>query len=309
MAVATLRYHETAPAAFRGGVVAVGNFDGHHAGHKALLDAAREMAGGVGPVIPVTFDPHPLQVLAPARYKPPLTTVAERAKLLQAIGADHVVVLQTTPELLALSPDYFFETIIQQALAPRGMAEGFNFRFGKDRAGDNDLLRALSAAAGIQFREVPAFEMNGEPVSSSRVRDALLAGDIDRATRLLGRRYRLTGTVVEGAKRGRTIGFPTANLGDVPTLLPADGVYAVRAWLDGQPLMGAAHIGPNATFGESVRTVEVYLINFTGDIYGCPLAVDFAARVRGTQKFASVDELVKQMTADVDRAKTLLEGP
>ncbi len=309
MAVATLRYHETAPAAFRGGVVAVGNFDGVHAGHKALLDAAREMAGGAGPVIPVTFDPHPLQVLAPARYQPPLTTVAQRAELLQAIGADHVVVLQTTPELLALSPDYFFETIIQQALAPRGMAEGFNFRFGKDRAGDNTLLRAMSAAAGIRFREVPAFEMHGEPVSSSRVRDALLAGDIGRATRLLGRRYRLTGTVVEGAKRGRTIGFPTANLGAVPTLLPADGVYAVRAWLDGQPWVGAAHIGPNATFGETARTAEVYLINFTGDIYGRPLAVDFAARVRGTQKFASAGELVKQMTADVDRAKTLLEGP
>jgi riboflavin kinase/FMN adenylyltransferase len=309
MAVATLRYHETPAAAFRGGVVAVGNFDGVHAGHKALLAAARDIAGGDGPVVPVTFDPHPLQVLAPARYQPPLTTVAERAELLQAAGADHVIVLQTTPELLALSPDYFFETIIQQALAPRGMAEGFNFRFGKDRAGDNELLRALSAGAGIQFREVPAFEMGGEPVSSSRVRDALMAGDIERATRLLGRRYRLTGTVVEGAKRGRAIGFPTANLGSVPTLLPADGVYAVRAWLDGQPWMGAAHIGPNATFGETARTVEVYLIDFSGDIYGRPLAVDFAARVRGTQKFDGVAALVKQMTTDVQQAKALLEGP
>ncbi|WP_020472190.1 bifunctional riboflavin kinase/FAD synthetase [Zavarzinella formosa] len=308
MAVATLRYHETPPPEFRGGVVTVGNFDGVHEGHKALIAAAREMAGAGGKVVPVTFDPHPLQVLTPAKYQPPLTTVAERAKLLHGIGADHVVVLQTTPELLALSAEYFFETIIQQALDARGMAEGFNFHFGKDREGDNALLRLLGGATGIPFREAPAFELNGETVSSSRVREALMAGDLERATNLLGRRHRISGTVVEGAKRGRTLGWPTANLGNVATLLPVNGVYAVRVWLDGKPQMGAANIGPNPTFGQNARKVEVHVINFTGDLYGQTMDVDFVGRLRATQKFSSVDALLGQMTLDIQRAKVLLSA-
>ena len=143
MAVETLQYHETPSPEYRGAVVSVGNFDGVHAGHRALIDAARELAGPEGRVIPVTFDPHPLQLLSPAKYQPPLTTLAERARLLCEIGADRVVALHTGAELLALSPEYFFETIISQALDARGLVEGFNFRFGKDRTGDNVLLRQL----------------------------------------------------------------------------------------------------------------------------------------------------------------------
>lgn len=306
MAVETLQYHETPSPEYRGAVVSVGNFDGVHAGHRALIDAARELAGPEGRVIPVTFDPHPLQLLSPAKYQPPLTTLAERARLLCEIGADRVVALHTAAELLALSPEYFFETIISQALDARGLVEGFNFRFGKDRTGDNVLLRQLCEPANIGFREVEEFQIDGGAVSSTRIREALSAGDLGLANRLLERTYRIAGMVVEGAKRGRTLGWPTANLGEVATMLPGDGVYAVRVWLEGKPLMGAANIGPNPTFGQHARKVEIHVINFNGNLYGRTLEVDFVTRLRTTQKFSSVEALTAQMTLDVQRAKVLL---
>src|SRR5687767_10728681 len=159
MPVVPLRLHDTPPPAVRGGVVAVGNFDGVHRGHAALIAEARRIARG--PVVPVTFDPHPLVLLAPEKYQPPLTTVADRGRLLHATGADHVVVLQTTPELLSLSPEGFFAAVIRGALGARAVVEGFNFRFGKDRTGSNDTLRTLCADADVAFREVPAFAFGG----------------------------------------------------------------------------------------------------------------------------------------------------
>lgn len=303
MPVVPLRLPETPPPEARRGVVAVGNFDGVHRGHAALVAAARGL--GRGPVVPVTFDPHPLVLLAPEKYQPPLTTVPERARLLHGVGADQVVVLQTTPELLALSPEAFFE-FLRRALAPRGMVEGFNFRFGKDRAGSNGTLRTLCATADIEFQEVPAFRWNGRPVSSSRVRDALAEGDVAAATELLGRPYRVSGIVGTGARRGRTIGFPTANLERIETLVPAEGVYAVSVTAAAGVFPGAAHIGPNATFGELARTVEVHLIDFAGDLYGQELGVDFVARLRGTRKFETVAALVEQVRRDVAEAKRVL---
>src|SRR3954470_13513333 len=255
MAVTPLRLTDAPSESVRGGVVAVGNFDGVHRGHAALIAAARELAGPGRPIVPVTFDPHPLVLLAPERFQPPLTTVAERAWLLQRAGADQVVVLQTTSQLLGLSPEAFFDSIVRGALGADGMVEGFNFHFGRDRAGSNDTLRTLCATAGIAFREVEAFRLGDRPVSSSRVRDALLAGDLTAATELLGRRYRLRGVVGTGARRGRTIGFPTANLDRVETLLPGNGVYAVTVEVPAGRYVGAAHIGPNATFGEETRTL------------------------------------------------------
>ena len=306
MAVATLRYHETPSEEFQGGVIFVGNFDGVHAGHQALIDAARALAGPSGKVISVTFDPPPMQLLNPDKFQPPLTTMAERAQRLHEIGADHVVILQAGPELLSLSPEYFFETIVGQALQAKGVVEGFNFRFGKDRTGDNHLLRALCNQIGIAFQEVDALHLRGDAVSSSRIREAIGAGDLELANCLLGRPYRISGTVIQGEQRGRTLGWPTANLGDVATLLPGDGVYAVRVWLDGKPLMGAANLGPNPTFGQQARKLEVHLISFSGNVYGQTLEVDFVARLRPTQKFSSVEALMAQMTLDVNRARALL---
>ncbi len=304
MAVTTLRYSETPPQEFRGGIVCVGNFDGVHRGHASLLQEARRVAiERHTSIIAVTFDPHPLTLLAPERYQPPLTTVPDRAQLLQTIGADHVVILRTTPELLALSPIYFFETIIAQALQAQGMVEGFNFRFGHQREGSNDLLRELFAAKRLAFREVSAFTLNKVIVSSSRVRDALVAGELESATALMNRHYRLRGLVGTGAKRGRTIGFPTANLEQVPTLLPADGVYAVRVFHEQRSLIGAANIGPNPTFGEGTRKIEVHLLDFSGDLYGQSLEVEFLQRLRPTKPFPNVDALHEQLRQDVAAAR------
>jgi riboflavin kinase/FMN adenylyltransferase len=307
MPVIPLWLGERVPEDVRGGVVTVGNFDGVHRGHAALLSVARELAGFHGnKVVAVTFDPHPLVLLAPERYQSPLTTIDERARLLQAVGADHVVVLQTSRKLLALSPLDFYGDILQKTLWARGVVEGFNFRFGHDRAGSNALLQGYCYSTGLAFREVPAFELDGRPVSSSRVRDALLAGDLAAVTELLGRPYRVSGVVGTGARRGRTIGFPTANLDRVETLLPGNGVYAVRVHAAAGRFVGAAHVGPNATFGEDARKVEVHLLDFAGDLYGQTLAVDFVAHVRGTQKFAGIDALVEQMTKDVAEVRRLV---
>lgn len=305
MSVISLRLNEFAPAAAQGGVVAVGNFDGVHRGHAALIATARQVAGTTRPVVPLTFDPHPLKLLAPERFQPPLTTVAERARLLHAIDADHVIVLQTTPDLLSLSPRAFFTAVISNALRVRGVVEGFNFRFGHDRAGSNETLRSLCRDAGIEFREVAALEDGGRPVSSSRVRQAIQSGDVEAAAKLLDRPYRVFGNVGTGAKRGRVIGFPTANLERIETVIPANGVYAVRVAAGGSEFAGAANIGPNPTFSEHAQKIEVHLIAFDGDLYGQDIAVDFVARLRETRKFASVDALIEQMRQDVAVAKKL----
>jgi len=298
MAVVPLRIGETVPEPIHGGIIAVGNFDGVHLGHAALIAAARKEAGSKQ-VVAVTFDPHPLVLLAPERYQPPLTTIEARARHLHEVGADHVVVLQTTRELLALEPEDFFKRIVRGALQASGMAEGFNFRFGHNRAGSNELLRQLCGTAGMTFREVAAFELNGKPVSSSLVRGAINEGAVAAARSLLNRHYHLTGQVVAGAKRGRTIGFPTANLEGIETLVPAEGVYAVVADTSHGRFAGAANLGPNPTFGEQVRKIEVHLLDFAGDLYGSQLTMEFVERLRGTTKFAGVDALKEQLQKDI----------
>jgi riboflavin kinase/FMN adenylyltransferase len=307
MATAPLDWTGPAPPGFTGGAVTVGNYDAVHLGHRALIAATKAWAGRVGgPAVAVTFDPNPHQVLFGGLPRPPLTTLPDRAALLHTAGADHVAVLRTTPALLALSPDAFFEDVLLRQFAVRAVVEGYNFRFGRGRAGDTATLRRLCEQAGIGFEEVPPLEIGGEPVSSSRVRAALLAGDVARAAELLGRPYRVTGTVVAGAKRGRTIGFPTANLADVPTVLPGNGVYAIWAVVDDKPWPAAANVGPNPTFGEGARKVEVHLIGFAGDLYGKPMAAEFVAKLRDTRPFAGPAELAEQLRLDVEAAKCAL---
>lgn len=308
MATASLDWTTPAPPGFGGGAVTVGNFDGVHRGHQALVAAAARYARQLGgPAVVVTFDPPPFRVLFPATpSRPPLTTLPDRADLLRAAGADRVVVLQTTPELLALTPEAFFREVLVKHLGSKAVVEGYNFRFGRDRAGDTTALRAMCEAAGVRFEEVPPLVVGGEPVSSSRVRAALVTGDVTAAAELLGRPYRIVGTVVAGAKRGRTIGFPTANLGDVPTVLPGNGVYAVRAVVDGAAWPAAANVGPSPTFGEDARKVEVHLIGFSGDVYGKPMAVEFVCKLRDTRPFADAAELVGQLHQDIEAAKRVL---
>ncbi|MBP3959212.1 bifunctional riboflavin kinase/FAD synthetase [Gemmata sp. G18] len=307
MATAYFDWSEYAPREFTGAAVTVGNFDGVHRGHQALVAAARRHADSVrGPVVVVTFDPPPHQVLHPGSERPPLTTIAQRSELLHAIGADHVVVLRTSPALLALSPEAFFEDVIVRQLGAKALVEGYDFRFGRGRAGTNETLKALCADARLEFTAIPQYAVGGEPVSSSRVRAALVNGDVSRAAELLNRPYRITGTVVTGAKRGRTIGFPTANLDNVLTVLPGNGVFAVRAIVGGATHQAAANIGPNPTFGEDARKIEVHLIGFAGDLYGKEMSVEFVARLRETKPFKGVSELIEQLKQDVTRAQEVL---
>jgi riboflavin kinase/FMN adenylyltransferase len=293
------------PDGFAGCAATIGNFDGVHRGHRSLIDAtvrrARELGG---PAVAVSFDPPPYQVLFPdTSVRPPLTDLAERTRLLHDAGIDRVAVLRTSTDLLALTPEQFFREVLLRQLGARAVIEGFNFRFGINRTGSTNTLRSLCSAAEIRFEEVPPFELDGEPVSSSRVRAALMTGDVAFAARLLGRRYSIAGTVVKGAERGRTLGFPTANLADVATVLPGNGVYAVQATVSGTAWPAALNIGPNPTFGEDARKIEVHLIGFTGDLYGRKLQVEFATKLRDTRPFAGIAELTEQLKHDIAAAR------
>jgi riboflavin kinase/FMN adenylyltransferase len=304
----SLNVDDAPPAVCRGGAVAAGNFDGVHRGHSALVARLRAMADEVGgPAVAVTFDPHPIALLAPEKLKPPLTTPADRADLLQTAGADHVVILRTTRELLGMEAGEFLNTILGERLAAKAVVEGFNFRFGRGRAGDLNLLGDWCRRRDVRFAVVARQAVDCAVVSSSRVRTTLEAGDVAAAARLLGRPYRLRGLVGTGAKRGRTLGFPTANLIEPATLVPGDGVYAVRALLhDGTTWPAAANVGPNPTFGEQARKLEAHLIGFEGDLYGQPIAVDFVARLRDTRLFAGAADLAAQLRTDVEQARRLV---
>jgi len=308
MATVRVDWKEMPPADCRGGAIAIGNFDGVHKGHGALFAELIQRARALNvPSVAITFDPHPLQLLRPEQFQPVLTTVADRADLMQSQGVDHVLILQTTPELLQLSAEEFFEQIVRSRLAARAMVEGVNFGFGRQRQGNIDTLRLLCNRSGLELVVVPPFmTVEGTMVSSSRVRAALVGGDVTAAAELLGRPFRLRGIVGHGQKRGRTIGFPTANLEHIETLIPRDGVYAVRAWPEDSLWPGAANIGPNPTFGESAHKVECHLIGFQGELIGQSLAVDFVARLRDTRSFAGVDALVEQLKKDVEAARRLV---
>ncbi len=306
--VLTLAIDDSFPAELRGSAVSVGNFDGVHLGHAALIAELREEARRLNaPAVAVTFDPHPLRLLAPDRFMPQLTTPEDRAELLLKAGANWVVILQTTPDLLRLEANEFLQRLFVDRFAAKAVVEGFNFGFGRDRVGTTESLKSFCRDNSIACRIVAAkMAASGEPVSSSRVRAALDSGNVIGATRLLGRPYRLRGTVVVGDRRGATLGFPTANLAECPTVIPGDGVYAVRVQCTFGEFMGPANIGLNPTFGVSARKIEVHLLDFDQHLYGQPLAVDFVERLRDTRKFESKEELVRQLHDDVDQTRKKL---
>ena len=230
-------------------------------------------------------------------------------EFLRSCGADQVILLRTTAELLHLSAEEFFERILRDNFQAKAIVEGFNFRFGRDRTGDLNTLAELCRLNGLSLKVVPPLELDGSPVSSSRVRNALLAGDAAEAARLMGRSYRLHGVVGGGQRRGRILGFPTANLEQVETLLPADGVYAVRVKCDEMVYAGAANVGPNPTFGENIRKIEVHLLDFDGDLYGKRLSVEFIRRLRGTRPFAGPEALKAQLQVDVQQVRDIIGDP
>lgn len=295
------------PELYRGGYISIGNFDGVHRGHQEIAQhvAARSRAEGV-PAVIMTFDPHPLALLRPNHVPPSLTTLEHKADLLERAGITCVIAYPTDKNLLQLTPAEFVDGILVGQLAAKGIVEGPNFCFGKDRKGDIETLRDLCRDRKILLEVAQPVGGTRAMVSSSTIRSLVAAGKIADALELLGHPYRLEGRVIVGAKRGQQIGFPTANIGGIATLLPADGVYAGRALVDGRELSAAINIGPNPTFQEEARKVEVHLLDFSGDLYGRALAVDLVDRVRDVRKFASRDELVQQIRQDVDAVAGLL---
>jgi riboflavin kinase/FMN adenylyltransferase len=295
------------PELYRGGYVSIGNFDGVHRGHREIAQhlAARARTEGV-PAVVLTFDPHPLALLRPSHVPPSLTTLAHKAELLEQSGVTCVIAYPTDRALLQLTPAEFVDRILIAELAAKGIIEGPNFCFGKDRKGDIDTLRELCRDRNIQLEVAQPVGGARAMVSSSTIRSLVTAGQLAEAVKLLGHPYRLEGAVGVGAKRGQQIGFPTANVGGIDTLLPADGVYAGRSHVAGRQFAAAVNIGPNPTFGENARKVEVHLIDFAGDLYGQALAVDLVNRVRDVRKFASREALVDQIGQDVAAVRGLV---
>ncbi len=299
----------TLPQRLHGGVASVGNFDGVHRGHAGLLSQTRRLADQLGgPAIACLFDPHPIAILRPELAPKRLTTVQERGRRMASLGIDFLVVCTASTDLLNLSAEQFFAGLVRNNLKARGLVEGENFCFGKDRKGDVDLLRKLCGEAGIEFRVAAMRSENGEQISSTRIRDLLAVGEVRGAAEFMGRPHRISGRVGRGDGRGRSIGFPTANLHHVDAFIPAAGVYAAIGSTDDRDYPAAVHIGESPTFqsGDSTK-VEVHLIDFSGDLYGQAITVQFIHRIRGTMHFASVDELVSQLTIDLQSATDFLQ--
>jgi riboflavin kinase/FMN adenylyltransferase len=303
-------------------VVMIGNFDGVHLGHAALAKRAREVADAAGArVVALSFDPHPLAVLRPEAAPARLTTLERRAELLGRYGVDEVVRLEPTGNLLGQSPEEFIQNLIRD-LAPVAVVEGPDFRFGRSRAGDLDLLRRIGRTQGFEVHvvsppiEVALSDHSLVRASSTTVRWMVAHGRVGDAAALLGRPYEMTGPVVQGERRGRTIGYPTANL-DSPCLVPADGVYSgIGVLPDGRRVPAAISVGAKPTFGNKPRTVEAYLLLNGGGPwhpipglpeYGWDLRLEFHHWLRDQARYDSLEPLLEQIERDVSRTRELEE--
>lgn len=289
-------------------VVTIGVFDGVHRGHQKMVACAVAMARDLGvPSVAVTFDPHPDEVVRPGSHPPQLTALRRRTELLASLGVDAVCVLPFTLEFSRMTPDEFVQTALVDRLHAAGVVVGENFRFGHKASGDLETLRTLGEKYDFISEGVPLVS-NGAEISSTLIRERLVAGDVEGAAEALGRPHRVEGVVVRGHRRGRALGFPTANVESPQhTAIPADGVYA--GWLqctqtpspyEGQLWPAAISIGTNPTFEGVERTVEAYALDRDDlDLYGVHVAVDFSVRLRDTLKFDSIEALIEQMHADV----------
>ena len=302
------------PAGWGESVVTIGVFDGVHRGHQRIVARAAQIGRERNlPVVVITFDPHPDEVIRPGSHPPFLCSARRRAELLASLGADAVCVIPFTLEFSRLDPDEFVRAVLVERFRAAVVVVGEDFRFGHKAAGDVQLLAKLGEKYEFATEGMPLLVADGATISSTSIRQLLAAGDVAAAAKALGRPHRVEGVVVRGHQRGRALGFPTANLETPPhTAIPADGIYA--GWLasldddgrDARRWPAAISIGTNPTFGEGDRTVEAYAIDRDDlDLYGIHAAIDFTVRLRGTLRFESVDALVEQMRRDVDRAREL----
>src|SRR5215207_6418468 len=289
-------------------ILTIGAFDGVHRGHQHLIESAVRRARELGCQSAVlTFDPHPDLVIHPERDRLYLTSLQERAELIERLGADLLIVMPFTRETMGLTAQDFMSKVCA-AVVLRELWVGWDFALGRKREGDIARLRQLGQQLGYVVHPVAAFALaDGTPISSTRIRSALAAGDLESAAMLLGRPFAVQGLVTKGDQRGRTIGFPTANVAvDQLHVLPADGVYVCHAEVGGQRYGAVTNIGVRPTFGGTRRNVEAYLLDFVDDIYGETLRLTLRQRLRGEKKFDGIAALVKQITADVAAARAWL---
>ena len=289
-------------------VVTIGVFDGVHRGHQILIGRALSRARELGlPLVVVTFDPHPSEVVRPGSHPPVLTPVWRKADLVEELGVDALCVLPFTTEFSRLHADEFVHVVLVERLHAALVVVGENFRFGHKAAGDLELLRTLGSRFGFSTEGVGMLRDDDVTLSSTFVRSSIDAGEVGQAAKALGRPHRIDGIVVRGEGRGRQLGFPTANVRtDRHVAVPADGIYAGWAVLHRKRLPAAISVGTNPTFEGRQRTVEAYILDFDEDIYGVELGVEFVERLRGMVKFDSVEALVEQMGRDVEQARDLL---
>ncbi len=290
-------------------LLTIGVFDGVHLGHKYLLSQLAEHArqqdllSGV-----VTFRQHPQEVLSPQTRLPFLTDLAERTNLLKNEGVEAIIPLSFTSEIAQLSARQFV-SLLMRYLRMRGLIVGPDFTLGRNREGNIDSLRTLGQDMNFTVTVIPLVMINGEVVSSTAIRNALASGDMKRVLNLAGHPFSLNGRVTSGTGRGLELGFPTANLDIVPEqALPADGVYATWAYFDGKAFKSMTNIGKRPTFGSSQRTVEVYVLDYHSDLYGCELRIDIMARLRSEGRFDTVDKLKKQITEDIEQGRAILNS-
>ena len=300
-------------------MVTVGVFDGVHRGHQKIIGEAVAQAGKLHvPCVLITFVPHPSEVVRPGSHPPVLTSIVRRSELVAELGVDVFCALPFTREFSRLEPDEFIHRALVDRLHAAVVVVGANFRYGHRAAGDVALLERLGRRFGFTAHGIPLLAEDGSTLSATYVRSLVAAGDMRAAARILGRPHRVDGVVERGDQRGRELGFPTANLRtDQWAAVPADGVYAGRVVrLDewgrtvpgGQLGPAAISVGTNPTFEVRQRRVEAYVLDWTGDLYGASIGVEFVEQLRGMEKFDSVDALVTQMTADVQRTRAVMAG-
>lgn len=295
------------PAEFREAMVTIGNFDGVHRGHQRIFERVIESAKNVGaPSLAITFEPHPKKVIHPERH--PfflLTPLDEKLALIESCGIDAVLVINFNIEFARTTAGEFVRSILWNALRIKKIFIGYDYTFGKDREGNADFLRDRGAQLGFDIERIEAVFIDNYVVSSTNVRLSILDGNVRLASRMLGRYYNISGTVVQGFRRGTGMGFPTANI-QAEKVIPRAGVYVIYAIIDGLRYEGVLNIGFNPTFGNEELSVEGHLFDFQGNIYGKKVTVFFVDRLRDEMKFPSPQELAEQIAKDIERGKSIL---
>lgn len=289
-------------------VVTIGNFDGVHLGHQELLNRVIKRAREIGGTsIVITFEPHPVQVLRPEKAPRRLTTLREKIRLFHSLGIKVLICIDFTWEFSRKSPEEFLRNVLHEKIGAKVVIVGSNYKFGKDKAGNVEMLREQGKALGFEVEVAEAVEINGLRVSSSRIREHLTGGEVDWAARLLGRHYAIDGVVSPGHHRGMELGYPTANIYTVAETLPKEGIYAVKVVHGNETVDGVCYIGTQPTFAGEKMGVEVHLFNFNGTLYHEHLKIIFIKMIREEKKFDDRESLIRQIRDDVEMAKEALK--